>query len=56
MKVTTAKWWLAECQWVRPLLQKNEEGKMEKITRLDIVICILWVIALVLLCSWDWQQ
>lgn len=44
-------WWLGECRLVRPLMQKNEMGEKEKVTRLEIVMIICWVVVLVLLCG-----
>lgn len=50
-KKSVMAWWLGECRLVRPLMQKNEMGKKERVTRLECVMIFFWVVALVLLCS-----
>ena len=43
---------LGECRMVRTLMMRGEDGKMEKMTRADVLLGIIWVIALVVFCCW----
>ena len=43
---------LAECRCVRPLMMRGEDGQMEKMTRMDVLLALGWVVALVVFCCW----